>query len=133
MHADHIFGLPSVVLHTATRYGLETQKLLPLEIYGPSGLYEYLCTSLRLSESHTYRKIVVHEMVISETDADCISDSNGKCPWRRSVSYYQKNDAISAYLSAHNHSEFDNITRRELHSTDGLWTLVDNERVSRID
>ena len=41
MHADHIFGLPSVILHTATRFGSETNKLVPLEIYGPSGLYEY--------------------------------------------------------------------------------------------
>ena len=129
MHADHIFGLPSVILHTATRFGSETNKLVPLEIYGPSGLYEYICTSLRLSESYTYRSIIVHEMMIDDKDVECIKDIHGNSPWRKPVSHYKKNDSTDTNTNAYSNPDFNNIRRQELHSVDGLWTLIDNERV----
>ena len=129
MHADHIFGLPSVILHTATRFGSETDKLVPLEIYGPIGLYEYICTSLRLSESFTYRSIIVNEMMIDDKDVECIKDIHGNSPWRKPVSHYQKNDSTSGNTSTSGNPDFDNITRQELHSVNGLWTLINNERV----
>lgn len=78
MHADHIFGLPSIILHTTTPLQFQGERTPPLHIYGPFGLYEYLCTSLRLSQSTTKREVVVHEMIISDADARDMLDHRGE-------------------------------------------------------
>jgi ribonuclease Z len=78
MHGDHIFGLPTVILHTTTVSKFHGDKEQPLHIYGPFGLYEYICTSLRLSQNTTRRLVIVHEMIISENDARDVYNARGE-------------------------------------------------------
>lgn len=46
MHGDHIYGLPGLI---STR---SFQTEMPLTIYGPTGIKEYVQMTLRLSETH---------------------------------------------------------------------------------
>lgn len=47
LHGDHIFGLPGFLSSRSFQGGSG-----PLTIYGPSGLKDFVSTSLRVSESH---------------------------------------------------------------------------------
>lgn len=57
LHGDHIFGLPGLLSSRAFQGGTD-----PVEIYGPSGLEEYIETSLRISGSHLPYPIHVFEI-----------------------------------------------------------------------
>lgn len=62
MHADHIFGLPGLLLHlqAANLYAHDKRNV---EIYGPVGLYNYIVTSLTLSGSELRKlKVDVYEL-----------------------------------------------------------------------
>lgn len=66
MHADHIYGLPGLLLGLKT-FAAESNKLPEqrvLEIYGPVGLYNYIVANLAFSQS-TFRDLTVfvYEMV----------------------------------------------------------------------
>ena len=56
-HADHILGLPSVILTACVRPTEIDVK--PLRIYGPKGLYDYLSAVLSLTRSSLRRKVIV--------------------------------------------------------------------------
>lgn len=104
--------------------GYSTQHLKELSSLANTGLYEYLCTTLRLSESVTNRRVIVHEMMISDEDERVIRDSKGVSPWRKPASAYRaqaEDDGVRGFM---------NISRVQVHSKDGIWDLVDEDRVS---
>jgi ribonuclease BN (tRNA processing enzyme) len=75
MHGDHIFGLPSLLLHLneAMVQAKKSDAKHPtiqesIKIYGPEGLYNYICANIKLSRAMLTIHIVVHEFVVKETD-----------------------------------------------------------------
>ena len=57
LHGDHIFGLPGLIGSRSFLGGEER-----LDIYGPSGLDEWLKTTLRVTNTHLNYELVVHEI-----------------------------------------------------------------------
>ncbi|MCQ2010026.1 ribonuclease Z [Sporolactobacillus sp. STSJ-5] len=57
LHGDHLFGLPGI-LGSRSFQG----ALTPLTLIGPKGLKEYVETSLRVSGTHLYYPVTVHEI-----------------------------------------------------------------------
>ncbi|MEO3944566.1 ribonuclease Z [Gorillibacterium sp. CAU 1737] len=57
LHGDHLFGIPGL-LSTRSNHGAE----LPLTVYGPKGIAEYIQTSLRLSESRMKAPVTIVEI-----------------------------------------------------------------------
>ena len=141
MHGDHLFGLPGVILHANTCTPAE--DLPPLLIYGPYGLHEYVCTTLRLTHSSIFRRIIVYELVHTETDAKCL-EVDGVGPWRHvhTVMGKQKSKSVESVTKDSNmHTntttnangngyECEHIARVEIYSVNGIWNLVDDARVS---
>lgn len=56
LHGDHLFGLPGLLCNRSM------QKLLPLTLYGPKGLKEFVETALRLSGSWTDYPLTIIEV-----------------------------------------------------------------------
>ncbi|MER2088355.1 MAG: ribonuclease Z [Sporosarcina sp.] len=66
LHGDHIFGLPGLI-GSRSFLGGEEQ----LEVYGPTGLNEWLKTTLRITNTHLNYELLVHEIdegVVFEDD-----------------------------------------------------------------
>ena len=57
LHGDHLFGIPGL-LSTRSNHGAE----LPLAVYGPKGIAEFIQTSLRLSESRMKYPVTITEI-----------------------------------------------------------------------
>lgn len=57
MHGDHIFGLPGLL---GSRSFLDGKE--PLTIYGPSGIKEWIQTTLRLSRTYLQYKVIIVEI-----------------------------------------------------------------------
>jgi len=57
LHGDHIFGLPGLLSSRSHQGGTEK-----LEIYGPTGLRQYIETSLQLSQSHLNYEVLTIEI-----------------------------------------------------------------------
>jgi ribonuclease Z len=57
LHGDHIFGLPGLIGSRSFLGGEER-----LDIYGPTGLEEWLKTTLRVTNTHLNYELVVHEI-----------------------------------------------------------------------
>ncbi|MBB4825653.1 ribonuclease Z [Sporosarcina luteola] len=57
LHGDHIFGLPGFLGSRSFLGGDE-----PLDIYGPSGLNDWLLATLRLTKTHLTYSLRVHEI-----------------------------------------------------------------------
>ena len=66
LHGDHIFGLPGLLGSRSFQGGSS-----PLTIFGPKGIYEYIHTSLRLSNTH-----LVYELHIIEVSEGVIIDND---------------------------------------------------------
>ncbi|KAM0789654.1 hypothetical protein ACM66B_000456 [Microbotryomycetes sp. NB124-2] len=75
MHGDHVYGLPGLLGTISAGEGgvllgkedprvAESQRLKPIEIYGPCGLREFMRTNMRLSRSVLTRPYVVHELLL---------------------------------------------------------------------
>ena len=93
--------------------------------YNFSGLYEYVCSSLRLSENTVKRNVVIHELMLRDCDLACIADPQGVSPWTKPASAYI-ND------KGHDHVEaIPNVSLEKIYSMDGLWNIVDDTRVSK--
>jgi ribonuclease Z len=123
LHADHILGLPSLVLQVGSAPGT-------LNIYGPVGLYEFLVSTLNLAHANLAREVIVNEMVVSEGDyANFKEKSIHKyhVPWSlKSLSNRQgAGSGVRPNKSI-------NIHRREIKtdSDTGAWTLVDQDAIS---
>ena len=99
MHGDHVYGLPSMLLHLnvansqkaraereIAHKGVPTRRQVmrqagffqaeygfseesPLHVYGPEGLYNYIVSSLRLSHARLTLQIVVHELIMPRPDS----------------------------------------------------------------
>jgi len=57
LHGDHIFGLPGLI-GSRSFLGGEEQ----LDIYGPTGLNEWIRTTLRVTNTHLNYELIVHEI-----------------------------------------------------------------------
>lgn len=93
-------------------------------IYHFIGLYEYICTSLRLSEyALLKREVIVHEMMITDNDLVDIS-YEGKSPWRKRACEYRRKEKDVESVG------FPNVRRVEMYSKDGVWSVYGDEKVS---
>src|SRR5699024_6343281 len=57
LHGDHIFGLPGFLSSRSFQGGNQ-----PLTIYGPTGIKEYIETSLELSATHLTYPLIIEEL-----------------------------------------------------------------------
>lgn len=57
LHGDHIYGLPGLLGSRSFQGGVE-----PLTVYGPSGIKEFIETTLRISQTHLKYDLMIHEM-----------------------------------------------------------------------
>mmetsp|Transcript_20310 Transcript_20310/g.45910 ORF Transcript_20310/g.45910 Transcript_20310/m.45910 type:complete len:458 (-) Transcript_20310:270-1643(-) len=74
LHGDHVFGLPSMLLHLNSACYDKKQTLAPgdsppppIHVYGPKGVYNLVAASLMLSRAKLWFDLVVHELVIPES------------------------------------------------------------------
>ncbi|KAG0151327.1 hypothetical protein CROQUDRAFT_56941 [Cronartium quercuum f. sp. fusiforme G11] len=76
LHGDHILGLISFLAHIGDR--IETDLMSDnehpfsdptsvVEIYGPSGIREFVRTNLRLTQTHSTLRVQVHELLRMST------------------------------------------------------------------
>lgn len=68
LHGDHIYGLPGFIGSLS-----HLSRKMPLYIFGPVGIEEYLQTVLRLSECHLSFELIIQELQ-SDTLSKFISD-----------------------------------------------------------
>lgn len=68
LHADHVLGLPSLIIHCCT-----DPNERPFCVYGPQGLYNLVCASLKLTfaalrvmciqyNTHMLRSVCLYEV-----------------------------------------------------------------------
>ena len=117
MHADHILGLPSLILQNAQAPG-------PLNIYGPVGLYDFLVTTLNMTHASVSRQIIVNEMVIKSKDfVDFEKNSVRKIPTNWTMQSIRNREGAGKEIKP---NKSINITRRAILSDDkGTWRCVD--------
>lgn len=64
LHGDHIFGLPSVILGISFEKDKKEQKSIPIVLYGPAGIAEYLSTSFRVCNSKITCSLKIYELCL---------------------------------------------------------------------
>ena len=79
LHGDHIFGLPSVILGISFERDPELNESSSIDVYGPSGLAEYLSTVFRICESRIACNLNIHEL--------CQWNQPCSCKYKWIVSY----------------------------------------------
>jgi ribonuclease BN (tRNA processing enzyme) len=152
MHADHILGLPSIVMLVCSGTK-ESFNDTPLHIYGPKGIYRYVTNAIMLSHCKLRRKICVHEMMFDYKEFErldqlyketCYTNTSmytghNNVPWSKDVKsyYFPKNNSMQAEKSQQKkfyiNNELDlklfagiNIERDEiLPDKDGIFHLHD--------
>jgi len=68
MHADHVLGLPGIVL-MAQLAGRDRGSAHEIEIYGPPGIYNYIASIFALTNSGISGvKVIIHELVGGDAD-----------------------------------------------------------------
>ncbi|KAG0655150.1 hypothetical protein C6P46_001142 [Rhodotorula mucilaginosa] len=70
MHADHVNGLPGLLATISAADSNATAEADPLEIYGPSGLRQFLRCTLSLTQTILSRPYRVHELLFSDEKCD---------------------------------------------------------------
>lgn len=131
LHADHVLGLPGlllalqlvsqnrkqVALHNNQGNNKGAPELLTVELYGPPGLYNYVAMSLALTVSAMAAgQIVVHELVGGHADPGSKQDSG------KQNSNSRRKDVKHAY---YREVERRNLKRKVIApNADGTWTLV---------
>lgn len=122
MHADHILGLPSLVLQVGSAQGT-------LNIYGPEGVYDFLATSLNLAHANLTRKVVVHEMTIDEDDYSRFRErSNPKIPTSWTIKSMSNREGASSDVQP---NKSINLHRKQI-KTDhtGAWNCVQEQAIT---
>lgn len=116
LHADHILGLPSLILQNAIAPG-------SLNIYGPQGLYDFLVTTLNMTHASVTREIIVNEMVITDKDyVEFEKNSVRKIPINWSMQSIRNREGAGKGTKP---NKSINIHRNELHSDGtGSWKCV---------
>jgi ribonuclease BN (tRNA processing enzyme) len=132
LHADHIFGLPGLLLAMQDKIRMQVQALskkkkqqqqqqrgknkendiFVLKIYGPPGLYHYIAASLQLSCTKlTYLKVEVYELMGARV--------------KRVVSplYQQKRIRDPFHDDYPEYSYAGEIERKRIYAQDGTWTI----------
>ncbi|XP_013910663.1 PREDICTED: zinc phosphodiesterase ELAC protein 1 [Thamnophis sirtalis] len=87
LHGDHFFGLPGLLCTISLQCSPDANKL-PVDIYGPLGLKDFLQRTMALSRSQLAFPYVVHELVPTpnqcpeEEWSDAFSEKRdeGSCP-----------------------------------------------------
>ena len=71
MHADHVLGLPGLLLmaQTSARASSSTQVV---EIYGPPGIYNYIASTIAATRAYfSCIQVIVYELVGGDADQEC--------------------------------------------------------------
>lgn len=129
-HGDHILGLPSLLMQVGT-YSMgdasHPAASQPVHIYGPPGLHHYLCTVLRVTEASMSREVVVHEMMLSQADAQRVDSLGASLRWRRPWRAYNHEGLSEQQSQSSSRRDFPNISKVQVFSSEqeGLWDLVD--------
>lgn len=66
LHGDHLFGLPGLLCSRS----MQGNSTLPLTLYGPKGLREFVEMALRLSGSWTDYPMTIHEITAGQVFDD---------------------------------------------------------------
>jgi len=144
MHADHIMGLIGVILqlevsikssmsdqkHKRGNVGKEgdNESSRTLEIYGPEGIYNFICLNLALTYSKLrHLNIVIYELV-DETDRGSsvseLRNQKGKKQRPKSV-HTQFYPGLKRTLQ--------NVQHKMIISHNGVWTLKSTPKIERYE
>ena len=146
LHADHIMGLIGVILqlevslkssindqkesrkHIVGEKGdKETSRIL--EIYGPEGIYNFICFNLAITYSKLkHLSIVVYELVDTN---DQQSNSNGSMDHRGRNNLQHKSVHTQFFPGLKRSSQ--NIQRKTIMSQNGVWTLKSKSKLGRYE
>lgn len=104
MHGDHIYGLPAFLTDMGmSRIHRTSQNYIPVDIYGPPGLSDYLKMVFQLSNTKTNYPCNVYELYSDPNDPrlEAISSTAGR------LQYNDKRISVKPLFP----------------SSDGYWTL----------
>lgn len=130
MHADHILGLPSILLQASMLVTNAPMFDVPIHIYGPPGLHAYLQTVIALTQSMCHRPVVVHELEMRPADLQQLTQSNnGRSPWRHKLEHYRSPDIFDGKVS---HLQGGSTFERRVEYADetGTWTCCETEQLT---
>ena len=130
MHADHVLGLPSIVLHSAMNPQVHLADAEPLHVYGPPGIHSFLVSCVGLTQSTINRPVIVHELIIGEEEARQLQNTelSGKSPWRHALGHYRSPSLEEKLSYLQGGKTFE---KRELRAQkDGTWICMDGESLS---
>jgi len=125
MHADHILGLPSILLQAGMMTPENVQYNEPVHIYGPPGLHSYLVAVVALTHSVCSRPFVVHELEIREAEAKQLAATcpGNKSPWRNQLHHYRSPELAAHVSHLQGGSSFER--RVEYANGDGTWDCLE--------
>lgn len=85
MHGDHIYGLPTLLTDIGlSRIHKTARACVPVDIYGPPGLAEYLKTVFQLTDTKSNYPCIVHELYSDPNDSrlSSIDSSSGRLQYK---------------------------------------------------
>lgn len=85
MHGDHIYGLPTLLTDIGlSRIHKTSRAYVPVDIYGPPGLAEYLKTVFQLTDTKSNYPCIVHELYSDPNDSrlSSIDSSSGRLQYK---------------------------------------------------
>ena len=135
LHGDHLYGIVPVLLTIGTTHKIMQQdpqrkskhnvdhngQKPTLEIYGPPGVYNYICMVMKLSCSKmNYLEVKVTELVGGKQERGPTPNKGNQPRGRRNV-----------FLSHYPEIEMPNITRRYLaQNEDNVWIIDEPEPIT---
>lgn len=85
MHGDHIYGLPALLTDIGlSRIHKTARAYVPVDIYGPPGLAEYLKMVFQLTDTKSNYPCIVHELYSDPNDSrlGSIDSSSGRLQYK---------------------------------------------------
>lgn len=143
MHADHIMGLIGVILQmeVSLKSSMSDQKKnrksavggtgdkdvsRTLEIYGPEGIYNFICFNLAVTYSKLrHLNIDIYELVDED---DYESNTNGP---RNHRGKHQKHQSVHTQFYPGLKRSLQNVQRKTIMSHNGVWTLKSTPKLDR--
>ena len=125
MHADHVLGIPGLLLaidnanlqtrkgHTKSKTPLEKKRV---EVIGPPGLYNYICSSMTMTHGKLGTlDVVVRELVGGKFSSGASSPLDPQNPWLQPSKTF-----------SHQNISLEHVPR----TPRGTWLIQDSQRMS---